>query len=146
LLAQFGRLLAVVVGIGLVLPLVFCRDLFLCWTGRLFSLMLVGIIGSVLISEGHAAIGLGVLLAWLIVPSLRAILAWESRRAEALADSATIAAGFGLQLLEGVDFLALAEPLTIADTLLRILCLPRSTAAQRAERIRRALGASHQTS
>jgi hypothetical protein len=144
-LAQFGRLLAVVVGVSLVLPLVFCRDVFLCWTGRLFTAMLVGLIGSVLVSEGHAAVGLGMLLAWLIVPSLRAVLAWESRRAEAAADTATIAAGFGLQLLEAVDFLALAEPLPVADKLLGVLCLPRSAAAQRAERIRRAVAASHRT-
>ncbi len=140
--AQFGRLLAVVVGTSLVLPLILCHDVFLRWTGLLFTSLLVGLIGMTLISGGHAAAGLGILLAWLIVPSLRAILAWESRRAEAVADSATIAAGFGPQLLEAVDFLALAEPLPVADTLLRLLGLPRSTSVARAAHIRRALGAS----
>jgi hypothetical protein len=142
LVAQFGRLLAVVVGTSLVLPLILCRDFFLCWTSRLLTLLLVGVLGMLLISNGHAAAGLGLLLAWLIVPGVKAILGWESRRAEAFADSLTIAAGFGPQLLEAVDFLALAEPLPVADRLLRILCLPRSTSAERAERIRHALGCS----
>ena len=58
------------------------------------------------------------------------------------ADKTTIAAGYGLQLLEAVDFLALAEPLPVADKLLSLLCLPRSTSVERADRIRHALGAS----
>jgi hypothetical protein len=142
LVAQLGRLLAVVVGTSLVLPLILFREAFLCWTGRLFTVALVGLIGMVLISGGHAAAGLGLLMAWLIVPFVQAILAWESRRAEAAADATTIAAGFGLQLLEAVDFLALAEPLPVADKLLSLLCLPRSTSVERAERIRRSLGGS----
>jgi hypothetical protein len=142
LAAQLGRLLAVVVGTSLVLPLILFRDVFLCWTGRLFAAMLVSLIGGVLVSGGHAAAGLGILSAWLIVPLVQAILAWESRRAEAAADKTTIAAGYGLQLLEAVDFLALAEPLPVADKLLSLLCLPRSTSVERADRIRHALGAS----
>jgi hypothetical protein len=143
LVAHLGRLLAVVVGTSLVLPLVLFRDTFLCWTGRLFTALLVGLIGAVLLSGGHAAAGLGLVSAWLLVPLVQAILAWESRRAESAADNATIAAGFGLQLLEAVDFLALAEPLPVAHKLLRLLCLPRATSVERAERIRRSLAASH---
>ena len=82
LIGQFGRLLAVLVGSSLVLPLILFRDAFLSWTGRLFTAMLVALIGAVLVSGGHAALGFAMLLAWVIVPSLRAILAWESRRAE----------------------------------------------------------------
>jgi hypothetical protein len=138
-IAQLGRLLAVLVATSLVLPLILCPDAFLRWAGRLFTALLVGLTGAVLISGGHAGAGLGILLAWSIVPLIQAILASESRRAEAATDSATIAAGFGPQLLEALDFLALAEPSPVADKLLSVLCLPRSTSAQRAERIRRAL-------
>lgn len=142
LVAQLARLLAILVGTSLVLPLIVCRDAFLRWTGQLFTAMLVGLFGSVLISGGHAAAGLGLLIAWLMVRLLQSILAWESRQAEAASESATIAAGFGPQLLEAVDFMALAEPLPVADKLLSLLCLPRSSTVQRAERIRRALEAS----
>ncbi|MBV9577335.1 MAG: hypothetical protein JO057_01960 [Chloroflexi bacterium] len=138
---QFGRLLAVVVGTSLVLPLILCRDFFLRWTGWLFTIALVALVGTVLLSDGYALASLELLLAGLLVPSLRILLAWESRRVEAAADSLTIAAGYGPQLLEAVDFLALAEPLPVADKLLNIVCLPRFTSAQRAERIHRALGA-----
>jgi hypothetical protein len=140
IVGQFGRLLAVLVGTTLVLPLVLCRDVFLRWSGGLFTSMLVGLIGLVLMSTGHVPAGLGIMLAWLVVPMLRSILAWESRRVEAAADRATLAAGYGEQLLEAVDFLALAEPLPTTDRFLRVLCLPRSTSVKRAERIRRALG------
>jgi hypothetical protein len=140
LIGQFGRMLAVVMGTSLVLPLVFCRDIFLRWAGLLFTSVLVGLTGWALISAGHAPAGLGLVLAWLIVPLVRAILAWESRRLEATADRATVAAGYGAQLLEAVDFLALAEPLPVSDKFLRALCLPRSTSVERADRIRRALG------
>ena len=143
LIGQFGRLLAVLVGSSLVLPLILFRDAFLSWTGRLFTAMLVALTGSVLVSSGHAAFGFAMLLAWAIVPSLRAILAWESRRTEWAADARTIADGFGLQLLEAVDFLALAEPLPVTGALLRLFCLPRTSSAKRAERIRRALRTPH---
>jgi hypothetical protein len=143
LIGQFGRLLAVLVGSSLVLPLLLFRDAFLQWTGRLFTVMLVGLIGSVLLSSGHAAPGYFFLFAWVLVPTLRAILAWESRRAEWSADASTIADGLGLQLLEAVDFLALAEPLPVSDSLLRLLCLPRANSVKRAERIRRALHAPY---
>jgi hypothetical protein len=137
---QLARMLAVVVGTSLVLPLVLCRNAFLCWTGRLLTAVLVGLTGSVLISVGHAAAGLGILLAWLVVPTIQAILAWESRRVEASADSSTIAAGFGPQLLEAVDFLSMTEPLPVANPFLGVLRLPRSISAERAEHIRRVLG------
>jgi hypothetical protein len=144
LLGQLGRLLAVLVGSSLLLPLLLFRDAFLYWTGRLFTVMLVGLIGWVLLVSGsHAALGFAILLAWAIVPTVRAILAWESRRAEWSADASAIADGFGLQLLEAVDFLALAEPLPAADSLLRLLCLPRPSSVKRAERIRRALRTPH---
>jgi len=139
LLGQVGRLLAVLVGSSLVLPLLLFRDAFLNWTGRLFTVMLVGLTGAVLLSSGHVALGYAMLLAWVIVPSVQLILAWESRRAECSADASTITAGFGLQLLEAVDFLALAEPLPVTGALLRLFCLPRTSSATRAERIWRAL-------
>jgi hypothetical protein len=142
LIAQLARLLAMLVAISLVLPLILCPDGFLRWAGRLFTALLVGLTSAVLISGEHAAAGLGILLAWPIVRLIQALLASESRRAETAADSATIAAGFGPQLLEALDFLALAEPLPVADKLLNVLCLPRSTSAERAERIRRALAAA----
>lgn len=145
LVAQLGRLLAVVVGTSLVLPLILCRHAFLRWAGRFFTSILVALIGLVLISGGHAAAGLGLLLAWLIVPLVQAILAAESRRAEAAADSETIAAGFGPQLLEALDFLAMAEPLPVADRLLKVLRLPGSTSVERATCIRRSLAGASST-
>jgi hypothetical protein len=139
LLGQVGRLLALAIGASLVVPLILCRDGYLRWAGLACTSLLVGLCGTVLLSYGHAAAGAGLLLAWLLVPLVRAVLAWESRRAQGSADRATIEAGFGLQLLEAVDFLALIEPGRPASGLLSILSLPGSSMFERGRWIRRQL-------
>ena len=145
LVGQLGRLLALAVGISLVLPLIVCRDGYLRWAGLAFTSMLVGLCGTALLSHGFPAAGAGLLLAWLLVPVLQTVLAWESRRAERSADHATIEAGFGYQLLEAVDFLALVEPGRPASGLLSILSLPGSSMLERGRRIRRQLMPSNES-
>jgi hypothetical protein len=139
LVGQFGRLLALVVGTSLVVPLVVCREGFLRWAGLVFTTVLVGLCGSALLSYGFAAVGLGLMLAWLVVPSVHAVLDWESRRVERSADLATIDAGLGPQLLEAIDFLALVKPDRPATGLLSIVCLPSGSMVERARWIRRRL-------
>jgi hypothetical protein len=139
LVGQLGRLIALAVGTSLVLPLVVCRDGYLRWAGLTCTTLLIGLGGTVLLSYGFAAAGLGLLLAWLVVPCIRGVLGWESRRVECSADCGTIKAGLGLQLLEAVDFLGLIEPRPTASGLLSILSLPASSMLDRARRIRREL-------
>lgn len=136
---QLGRLLAVVVGTSLVIPMVIWRDGFMRWFGRLFAAGILGLLGAALLSNGHAAAGAGLLLGWCIVPSLEAIVAWESRRVDRSADLLTVDEGFGPQLLEALEFLELADPFPSCEGLLSLLCLPGATLIDRADRIRRAL-------
>jgi hypothetical protein len=139
LVGQSGRLLALAVGTSLVLPLVVCREGFLRWVGLAFTALLVGLAGVVLVSYGFAAAGLGLLLAWLLVPLIGAVLDSESRRAERSADHATVEAGFGPRLLEAVDFLVLAEVRRPTTGLLTLLCLPGEATVERSRRLRRQL-------
>ena len=138
-LHQLGRLLAVAVGASLVLPLVLWPNGFLRWTGRLFGAGIVGLLGAVLLSSGLAAAGLGLLVAWVAIPALAALLAWESRRVELAADLATIDVGFGPQLLEALQFLMVAEPRPQLTGLLGLLGRPGSRLVDRAAFIRGAL-------
>ncbi|MCA1644323.1 MAG: hypothetical protein LC797_02255 [Chloroflexi bacterium] len=141
-IAQLGRLLALVVGSSLVLPLILWPAGFLRWAGRLFGSGLVALLGAVLLSSGLAAPGLGLLLAWALVPALQVLLAWESRRAEQIADQATIAAGLGWHLLEALEVLGYAESLPPPDGVLGLLCRRGSPLTTRAERVWRALAES----
>ena len=141
-LALLGRLLALVVGNALVIPLLLWPEGFIRWAGRAFGALIVGLVGSVLLSSGLAAAGAALLLAWAIVPGLRALLAWEARRTERAADQATIAAGLGWELLEGLDTFALAEPMSAPSGLLGVLAPAGAPLPVRAERIRRALSAT----
>ena len=144
-LALLGRLLALVVGNALVIPLLLWPEGFIRWAGRAFGALIVGLVGSVLLSSGLAAAGAALLLAWAIVPGLRALLAWEARRTERASDQATIAAGFGWELLEGLDTFALAEPMSAPSGLLGVLAPAGAPLPVRAERIRRALSATSAT-
>jgi len=139
LVGQLARLLALVVATSLVVPMVLCRDAFLHWAGLAFTSMLVFVIGAILLSYGFAALGLGLLLAWLIVPLVRAVLNWESRRVENSVDGTTIAAGLGPQLLEAIDFLTLLEPRQPEAGLFSLLYMPGSSMVDRGRRIRRVL-------
>jgi len=138
-LAFLGRLLGMAVGAALVLPPLAWPRGFVTWAGRIFGGVLVGLLGSALVSNGFPAPGLSVLVAWAIVPSLRALLAWETRRAEAAADLATIADGLGWDLVEALETLQAAEPLHAPSGMHRLLCPPGAPLGARADRIRRAL-------
>jgi len=131
-----GRLLGVVVGESLVLPLVVWRDAFLRWSSRVFGSIIVGLLGAMLLSDGFAAAGLGLLTAWLLVPGIHALLAWESRRVERVADQATIAAGFGAPLLEALELLNVIEPRPGPSRVLGLLCRPGAALTTRTDHIR----------
>jgi len=108
-LAYLGRLLAMVVGSSLVLPMLVGLKHFVTWVGGLFGAVLIGLTGAVLISGGVVAPGLGLLTAWALVPAVRALLAWESRQDEAHADCAMIRGGSGALLLHALEQLATFE-------------------------------------
>jgi hypothetical protein len=139
LVGQLARLLALLVGTSLVLPLVVCRDGFLRWVGLAFTCVIVALCGSVLLSYGFAAAGAGLLLAWLLVPVVQAVLGWESRRIGFSADRAAVDAGYGPQLREAVDFLALVGWRHPDSGLLSLLSLPMPSMAERERRLRRKL-------
>jgi len=141
-LTLLGRLLAMAVGAALVLPLIVWPNGFVTWAGRVFGGLFVGLLGSALVSNGFAAPGLALLLAWAIVPGLRALLAWETRRAEAVADRTTIAAGLGWELVEALETLHAAGPLQEPTGVHGLLAPPGAPLGDRADRIRRALGAA----
>jgi hypothetical protein len=140
-LVRLGQLLGLVVGQSLVLPLVLWPGAFVRWSGRVFGSVIVGLLGSMLLSRGFAAAGLGLMIAWIVVPSVRMLLAWESSRIERAADRSTIEAGFGSQLLEALDFLVLAEPRPIPRGLLGVLSFAGAGLIERASRIRKVLSA-----
>ena len=137
---QLGRLLGVLLGESLVLPLVLWPGGgFVRWSGRLFGSAMVGLLSSMLISAGLAGAGVALMLAWPVVSALQALLAWESRRAERIADLATIDAGLGAELLEALEFLTLAEPRPTPSGALGILFRPGARLTDRADWIRRTL-------
>ena len=136
-LCQLGRLLAVVVGASLVVPLVLWPNGFVRWSGRLFGCGIVGLLGAMFLSSGFAAVGLGLLTAWALVPALAALLAWESRGAERAADQATLDAGYGPQLLEALEFLIVAEPRPRLRGLAGLLSRPGTRLVDRTAYLRR---------
>jgi hypothetical protein len=139
LLGWLGRWLAIVVGASLVLPMVLCPDGWTRWVGRLFGAVIVALLGSTLVSSRLAAPGLGLLLAWAIVPGLAALLGWERRRAEQRADSATVAAGLGWHLLEALETLAWCESLEAPSRLLGLLSPDGTPIPDRADHLWRTL-------
>ena len=138
-LTLLGRWLAVAVGSALVLPRMLWPHGFAVWAGRAFGAMIVGVLGSALVSNGFGAAGLALLTAWAVVPGLRALLAWETRRAEAVADRATIRDGLGWELVEALETLQLAEPLPRPGGLHGVFCPPGAPLGARADRLRGAL-------
>jgi hypothetical protein len=141
-LAQLGRLLAILVGSSLVVPLLLWPDGFIRWGGRLFGAVIVGVLGAALLSSGLAAAGLGLVLAWVVVPGLSALLRWESRRVEMAADLEMIEAGLGWQLLEALETLIWAESVPTPGGVLGLLWRTGSPLASRADRIWEALSQS----
>jgi hypothetical protein len=138
-LMRLGRLLALVVGTSLILPVVLWPDGFIRWAGRLFGAAILGLLGSALLSSGLSAAGLGLLLAWVLVPGLHALLNWEARRAEAAADDATFNAGLGWELLEALETLAWAASVPPPPAPLGWLCRVATPLTARADRIWRKL-------
>ena len=139
LIGQFGRLLAVILGSSLVVPLVLWRDAFLRWAGRLFGSIGVGLITAILLDNGYPAIGFLLMVAWLAVPCLSAVLAWESRRSERAADLTAIESGYGPQLLEATDLLALANPEATVGGVFGVLRRPSTAVVERSRWLRRTL-------
>jgi hypothetical protein len=138
-LNQLGRLLAVAVGGSLVLPLLLWPVGFTRWAGRLFGSAIVGLVGVTLVSAGLAGAGLGLLLAWAIVPGLQWLVACETRRAEQLADAASIEAGQGWQLVEALETLMWADAVPAPEGVLGLLNPPGAPLAERADRVWQAL-------
>jgi hypothetical protein len=133
-----GRVLAIVVGAGLVLPLLVCPSGWTRWVGRLFGAMFVALLGSALLASRHAAPGLGLLLAWAVVPGLGALVGWERRRAERRADAATLEAGLGWHLLEALETLAWSDALVAPAGPLGLLSTRGAAISDRADHIWRA--------
>jgi len=138
-LTRLGRLLALVVGSSLVVPILLWPTGFIRWAGRVFGATFVLLLGSALLSNGLAAAAFGLLLAWPLILGLQTLLAWESRRTEQLADQATIDAGLGWQLLEALETLAFAESVAPPDGLLGVFCRRGSSLNSRADRIWRTI-------
>jgi hypothetical protein len=145
ILARLGRVLAVVLGGTLVVPLVLWPTGYARWTGYLLGALIVCLAGASLLSSGFAAAGLGLLLACALVPGLRAILAWETHRAELAADDATLEAGLGWQLLEALETLVWAESVPPPAGLLGVLCRTRTPLTDRADRLWKALSEPNET-
>jgi hypothetical protein len=141
-IGQLGRLLGVVIGQSLVVPVVLWPGGFVRWSGRVLGLVFVGLLGAMLVTSGLAGAGAALLVGWAAIPALDAVLAWERRRLERAADRATIDAGLGSQLLEALEFLVLAEPRTTPSGPLGFVCPPGAPLTDRADRIRRRLSTS----
>jgi hypothetical protein len=107
--------------------------------GRFFGSIGVGLLSAILLDHGYPGIGVLLMIAWLAVPCLNALLAWESRRSERAADQKTIEAGYGPQLLEAVDLLAVADPASAAGGALGFLQRRGTAAVERSRWIRRTL-------
>jgi hypothetical protein len=140
-LERIGQLLALAIGSALVLPMLVWPYGFVCWLGRALGVILVAVIGSVLLSRGAAAAGLGLLVGWALVLSLRALLAWEARRTEAEADLATVRASLGWHLHEALETLALAAPAR-PQGMLGLLVRPGVPLPRRAARVWQAITSS----
>ena len=91
-----------------------------------------------LLASGVAALGLGLLLGWALVPGLGMLLAWEARRIEADADREIVKGGLGQHLLEGLEHPAMIDATPPAG-LLRLLVSPSAPRARRVNTLARLL-------
>jgi hypothetical protein len=133
-----GRLLASAIGMSLIVPMLLWPSGFVRWAGRGLGALIVAWLGALLFTGGSTALGLGLLLAWAIVPGLGALLAWEARGMESDADDAVLKAGLGQHLLAGLEQLRSAEAARPAGVL-RILVRPEATRPQRLNRLAKLL-------
>jgi hypothetical protein len=139
LIAESGEVLALVIGSALVVPLLWWPTGFVQNVGRVLGVINVAMLGAMLISGGLAAPGLGLWLGWPLVHGIRALLAWESRRAERDADLATLQAGQAWSLMHLLEFqkdIGRTEPVG----LLRFLARPGSPIVERLRTVRRWIG------
>ena len=137
-LIYLGKLLALTIGAALVLPIAMGGFSFVNRVGVVIGGVLLALSGAVLVSGGEAALGLGLLLSWALVPGPRELLAWESRRIEAMVDAAMIRDGSGRLLLAGLDqlmVLGTARP----SGLLGFLVAPGARLDSRINRVSSAL-------
>jgi hypothetical protein len=108
-LGLMGRLLALVIGSALVVPVLLWPAGFVRWVGRALGALFVAYVGALLVAGGVTPLGLGLLAAWAVVPALRTLLAWEARAIEADADAAVVKAGLGGYLSDAIEQLELVE-------------------------------------
>jgi hypothetical protein len=109
-IGQLGRLLAVVVGTTLVVPMVIWRTGYARWAGRLFAAMLGGMLSTLMLTSGMTLLAALLMTSWVIVPAMRAVLAWEWRRVERRADEAVMRMGLGWELVGALEELLWLEP------------------------------------
>src|SRR6185312_11656631 len=119
-IAKLAELLADVIGQAL-LPMQLSREGFVTWTGRVV-----------------AALGLGLLLGWAMVPVLGALLAREAHWIEADADRVIVKGGLGQHLLEGLEHPAMLDATPPAG-FLRLLVNPSAPRARRINTVARLL-------
>ncbi|MBV9174348.1 MAG: hypothetical protein JOZ81_30170 [Chloroflexi bacterium] len=139
---RLGELVASVMGYSLVLPGLLFPNAFRRYGGLLLGTVLLGLIGATLITDSLPGAGLALLVGWAVVRAVDAVLAWESRRLEAVADEATVAAGLGSHLREALETLGWADELPRARGLLGVLQQPGASVAARLERVERLLAGS----
>ena len=104
--------------------------------------MIGGMLGSLLLSSGMAFAGLVLMTSWAIVPGVRLLLDWESRRAERVADEAVRRSGLGWQLLGAFDELLWLDPAPTPPGLLGLLRRAGAPIRVRVDRLMRVLSES----
>jgi hypothetical protein len=139
-LSLLGRALAVVIGWSLVLPMLLWPVGFVSWVGRALGALLAMLLGVVLVSSGLSAAGCALILTWAVVPGLHALLAWEWRRTERLADRATMDAGLGRHLLEALELLAWMDAVPRPPRFLGLLVRQGDPVWQRSDRLSHKVG------
>jgi Zn-dependent protease with chaperone function len=109
---HLSRLLAYFVGIALIVPALVFPAWFKTWFGGLLAALIILIVGLWLIAVGVdtatgvlSAAGTFLLVAWLVVPAMRALLAFETRARESAADRAVAAAGLGEPLRTALELI-----------------------------------------
>jgi Zn-dependent protease with chaperone function len=116
-ITHVSRLLAYLVGIALIVPALLFPVWFRTWFGGLLAAWITMIVGLWLVAVGldgangtFTAVGAGLLVAWLVVPGLRALAARDARRREPVADHVAIEAGLDEALESALEVIAIVEP------------------------------------
>jgi hypothetical protein len=144
-LEQLGRLLAILVGTSLVIPMFIWPSGFVRWGGRLFGALLGFMLSSLLLTSGVTLVGASLMTAWAIVPAMRWLLAWEFRRAERVADEAVIQMGLGWELVGGLEDLLWFDPQPVPPEMVGLLFRGGAPIRQRLDRAWQALTQARET-